>query len=123
MTKTYAQIVKQIEALQKDAEKAKRKETQGIIAQIRETIAAYGLTAEDLGLASAAKGRTKAAEGASPVRKRAVRGKVAKAAKPAPVVKFRDDAGHTWGGIGKRPQWLRDALNAGRTLEEFAVKP
>jgi DNA-binding protein H-NS len=37
-------------------------------------------------------------------------------------VKFRDETGRTWGGIGKRPQWLRDALAAGKSLQDFAVQ-
>ena len=44
------------------------------------------------------------------------------ATKPAAEAKFRNEAGQTWGGRGKRPQWLRDALAAGKTLADFAVK-
>lgn len=39
----------------------------------------------------------------------------------SPVL-YRDAAGNTWTGVGKRPNWLRDALRDGRTLDEFAVK-
>ena len=39
-------------------------------------------------------------------------------------VKYRDEAtGKTWTGVGVRPTWLRNALMAGATLEQFAVKP
>ena len=38
-------------------------------------------------------------------------------------MKYRDGAGNTWGGMGKRPQWLRDALTSGRRLEDFLVAP
>jgi DNA-binding protein H-NS len=38
------------------------------------------------------------------------------------VVKFRNDTGGTWGGLGKRPDWLRNALAAGKQLSDFAVK-
>ena len=47
---------------------------------------------------------------------------VRKAAKPTIVVKFRNESGGTWGGRGKRPQWLRDAINSGKSLSDFAVK-
>jgi DNA-binding protein H-NS len=114
MTKSYAQIVKQIEVLKQDAEKARRKEVDGVIGRIRGAIEVYKLTAEDLGFGAKAKGAGKAA---APAKRRG-----RKAAKPAPVVKFRNDAGGTWGGRGKRPQWLRDALNAGKQLSDFAVK-
>ncbi|KPF49727.1 hypothetical protein IP87_06050 [beta proteobacterium AAP121] len=119
MTKTYAQIVKQIEVLKQDAEKLRRKEVEGVIGRIREAITVYGLTAADLGLATApkaAKAATAKADG--PAKKR---GRKA-AAKPAAEAKFRNEAGQTWGGRGKRPQWLRDALAAGKTLADFAVK-
>lgn len=38
-------------------------------------------------------------------------------------VKYRDpaNAGNTYGGRGKRPDWLRKYLEQGRQLEEFAV--
>lgn len=37
--------------------------------------------------------------------------------------KYRDPANpaNTYGGKGKRPAWLREYLDAGHTLEEFAV--
>ena len=41
--------------------------------------------------------------------------------KAARAVKYRDAAGNTWGGMGKRPQWLRDALASGKQLGDFLV--
>ena len=116
MTKTYAQIVKQIEVLKQDAEKARRKEIEGVVGRIRDAIAVYGLTAADLGL-NGKPGRT--ARAAVPAKKR--RGGKA-GAKPVRAIKFSNGAGGTWGGRGKRPQWLRDALAEGKTLADFAVK-
>jgi DNA-binding protein H-NS len=116
MTKTYAQIVKQIEVLKQDAEKIRRKEVEGVISRIREAISVYNLSADDLGLGS---------KKAAPVGKGAaktVKRRGAKAAKAAAVVKFRNESGGVWGGRGKRPQWLRDALASGKTLADFAVK-
>jgi DNA-binding protein H-NS len=115
MTKTYAQLVKQIEALQLDAEKVRRKEVDGVVSRIREAIEVYSLTADDLGFGRAVKTGTRKA---SPAAKRRPR----KTAKSTGEVKFRNDSGGTWGGRGKRPQWLRDALTAGKTLADFAVK-
>jgi DNA-binding protein H-NS len=114
MSKSYAQIVKQIESLKQEAEKIRRSEVDGVVARIREAISFYNLTAADLGLGAKAK---PAANKAAPVKRRK-----GKAGKPAIVVKFRNDAGGTWGGRGKRPQWLRDALNSGKQLSDFAVK-
>ncbi len=117
MTKSYAQIVKQIEALKADAEKVRRKEIEGVVGRIREAIEVYGLTAADLGFTTAAKGGK--AKASAPAKKR---GRKPGAPKAAAVVKYRNDDGGTWGGRGKRPQWLRDALAAGKTLADFAVK-
>lgn len=118
MTKSYAQIVKQIESLKQDAERLRRKEVDGVVSRIREAITVYGLTAADLGFTPGGRAKKSAA---APAGKR-TRG-AGKVAKPTRVVKFRDEAsGGTWGGRGKRPQWLRDALANGRKLEEFAVK-
>ncbi len=115
MTKTYAQLVKQIESLSAEAEKARKKEIEGVIGRIREAITVYNLSAEDLGFAPRAK------PGPKPGAKKRGR-KPGKAAKPAAAVKYRNENGDTWVGRGKRPAWLRDALAAGKKLEDFAVK-
>ena len=117
MKKTYAQIVKQIETLKLEADKVRRQEIGGVVSRIREAVQHYGLTAEDLGLAPKA-GRAAKAAGKPAVK---TRRKSSKAKSTVRAVKFRDEAGRTWGGIGKRPQWLRDALAAGKTLQDFAV--
>jgi DNA-binding protein H-NS len=121
MTKTYAQIVKQIEVLKADAEKVRKKEVDGVVSRIREAISVYGLSAEDLGFGSQKVAKAAPAEKpAAPVKRRGP--KATKPAKAESVVKFRNESGGTWGGRGKRPQWLRDALAAGKSLADFAVK-
>ena len=117
MKKSYTQIVKQIEALKAEAEKLRRSEMAGVVGRIREAIAFYNLTAADLGLGAKATSAPKAA--ASKPGKRKAKAKAASA--PA-VMKYRDEQGRGWVGRGKRPQWLRDALAAGKTLQDFAVK-
>lgn len=113
MSKTYTQLMKQIDSLQREAEELRRKEIEGVVARIKEAIAAYGLTAADLGLAGARAPRATKAPA-----KKAAR----KAGKGAAAAKYRDDAGNVWGGRGPRPAWLRTALAAGRQLSDFAVK-
>lgn len=115
MTKTYAQIAKQIASLQAEASKLRQKEVGEVVASIRQAIEHYGLTAADLGLGAKAPSVAKAAPAAASKPGR-------KAAKAAIVPKFRNEAGLTWGGRGKRPQWLRDALIAGKSLADFAIK-
>lgn len=132
---TYEKLQRQIATLQAQAEKLRRQEVDEVIGRIREAIAFYGITAEDLGLAGAAAsapsrrgrraaggrpaktGRRKRAPNAAASAKAAANG--SKAGKPA--ARYRDENGNTWAGRGKRPQWLRNALEAGRTLDEFRV--
>ena len=45
--------------------------------------------------------------------------KTAKIAKKVLPPKFKDDAGNTWSGRGSQPRWLKDALAAGKKLEEL----
>lgn len=37
-------------------------------------------------------------------------------------VKYVDGKGNTWTGIGQRPRWLRAAIQAGASLDDFKVK-
>ena len=119
MKKTYEQLQKQIKALEIEAEKLRRVEMADVVEKIRGAIAHYGLTAADLGLtATAARSGPKEA---SPF-KRKPGPKKGSAPKGKGVVKYRHESGGTWGGIGKRPQWLRDELAAGKRLEDFLAK-
>lgn len=121
MKKTYSQVIKQIESLQQEADKLRRQEIEGVVTRIREAIDHYKLTAADLGLAPAAGQRAAKTPGKPAVRKSGRKSAKVRAA-TARTAKYKDDQGRTWGGIGKRPQWLRDALAAGKTLQDFAVQ-
>ena len=111
MSKTYAQIIEQIDILKEQAEKLRRKETEGVVARIREAIAAYGLTPADLGLSAAGtRKKTGKKPGPKPGFKRAASG-----------VRYRDNNGNSWSGRGPRPRWLREALLSGKTLADLTV--
>ncbi|MEP7281987.1 MAG: H-NS histone family protein [Rubrivivax sp.] len=114
MSKSYSQVMKQIDSLQREAEQLRRKEVEGVVDRIKDAIRVYGLKASDLGLTGA---RGPAAK-KSPAKKRATRKAARAATKP---VKFRDESGNVWGGRGPRPAWLRAALESGRALSDFAV--
>lgn len=102
---TYLELKQQAEKLLAEAEKMREQEIADTIADIKERIRVYGLTAEDLGLARSS-GPGRAGRGRNP---------------PAPV-KYRGPNGETWsGGRGRKPQWVTEALRQGRNLEEFAV--
>jgi DNA-binding protein H-NS len=106
VAKSLTQIQSQIEKLQRQVDTVRS----AAVVRIRKEMAQHGLTADDLfGPASS----TPTGNG------RATKGKArTKADKPP---KFADGSGNTWGGMGKRPAWIREALEAGRSLDEFLV--
>jgi len=107
---TYIELKEQAEKLLAEAERMREQEISDAIADIKQKIELYGLTAADLGLARSAGG---------PGNSRARPAK--SAAKPA--IKYRGPNGEAWsGGRGRKPQWVVQALKDGRNLEEFAVK-
>ena len=124
MARTLSEIQAEINRLKKEADKIRSAEIKEVVGRIRKAIAHYGLTPQELfGKASAGAGT--AAQGAGKrrgtVAKKGKAGAASKAKGPA-VVRYRDESGRSWVGRGKRPQWLREALAAGKKLEDFAVK-
>ena len=107
MAQTFQQIKKQIEDLEKRAAERRRIELSSVIKRTRETNATWELTPQDLfdDLLGAAKtkptktGRTRSSG-----------------------TKYANGNGGTWGGIGKRPRWLNEALASGAQLSDFLVK-
>ncbi len=98
MAKSLSSILSQIERLQREAASIQSE----VIARIRKEIEKYGLTAEQLfGVTTRATKKPKGAAAKAP--------------------KYGDGAGNTWGGMGKRPAWLREAIDAGKTLEDFLI--
>jgi len=112
MAKTYADIQKEITALQKAADALRHKEIAGVIDRIKVAISTYSLTAADLGLGG------KSVAAAAP--KRAQKAAPAKRKTPG-VARFRDDAGNSWSGRGRRPGWYIAALAAGKKPEELSA--
>jgi DNA-binding protein H-NS len=111
MAQTYKQIQKQIEQLQRQAETLRSGEIKGVVDRIRVAIAHYGLTAAQLGLGS---------EAAKSVRRG--NATIAKPSAKSKSTMFSDDSGNVWAGRGPRPHWLREALKAGRSIEEFRTE-
>ena len=118
MPKTSAQLAKEIEHLEAQARSMRKRELPQVVARIKQAIAAYGLTANDLGLADGM--QRNAAKSAGRAGRPANSGKRGTKAKQV-AMKYRNANGGTWGGIGKRPDWLRAALAAGQSLESFLV--
>nr|WP_297532030.1 H-NS histone family protein [uncultured Roseateles sp.] len=122
MAKSLKQVLSQIEKLQKEAASLRAKEISGVVERIREAIDHYGLTPEELFGTGATKpaGRGRAAKVAK-AGKAAAGPRKAKAPRSAGAPKYHDGAGRTWTGVGKRPNWFKDALAAGKTAEELLI--
>lgn len=126
MAKTYAQIQAQIHKLQREADAVKAREVAGVVARIQEAISHYGLTPADLfGKTAGPSPRQPAARTSAGRGKAAKPAKALKPARPAKArspAKYQDDAGHQWSGVGKRPNWFKDAIAAGKTADELLIK-
>jgi len=113
MAQTYAQIQKQIAALQQKAVAIRSKEVGGVIDRIKVAIAHYELTPEQLFGGNAPVKQTASKTPTKAVNKGS--------GKKTGQISYSDGKGNTWGGWGKRPNWLREALAAGAPLESFQV--
>lgn len=103
MARTVADIQKQIKELQTEADRLRKREVADVIQKIKSAIAAYDITADEL---FGGRGGKRA-------------GKVMKAA--ARSSKYGDADGNVWGGRGPRPRWVREALAAGRVLDDLRI--
>ncbi|WP_406625405.1 H-NS family nucleoid-associated regulatory protein [Acidovorax sp. SDU_ACID1] len=104
---TILEINQQIAKLQQQADEVRLAEKAEVVARIRKAIPVYGITPVDLFDAPAKRGGRKASGKAT----------VKDESKPTRTgrIKYRDDAGHTWSGYGRKPQWLVAALASGKT--------
>lgn len=112
MAQTYTQIQRQIEALQKQADKLKQSEVSGVVERIKVAIAHYDLTPDQLfGTSTTKPSKVKSGKAA---------GKSG-GVKNAGSAAYADDHGNVWGGRGPRPKWLREAIAGGKSLDGFAT--
>ena len=108
MTKSYAQIKSAIAKLEKEAAALREAETTKVVAQIRESIATFGLTVEHL--------FGRGAKALKTVAGRALGG-VKATRKGAGIPKYRHPkTGKTWTGFGKAPGWIASARNRDKFL-------
>jgi DNA-binding protein H-NS len=92
---TYKQLTLQLEKLQVQVSAAREKEIETTIAQIKEKIAEYGITAEELGFSSKRPAARKAA---------------------LPAKYHNPKTGQTWSGRGRVPAWI------GKNRERFLIE-
>ena len=94
---TYKELLAQKEKLEQQLAAAHAAELETVIAQTRQIVVEYGLTAEDLGLATKTKKQRKVG-GVAP--------------------KYQDPkSGSTWTGRGRAPAWI-----AGKNYDRYLIK-
>ncbi|WP_296659913.1 H-NS histone family protein [Paraburkholderia sp.] len=93
---SYKQLTAQLEKLHKEVAVAREKEIAQAIAEIKEKIAEYDITAEELGFSSRAAAPRK---------------------KPLPARYRNPKTGETWSGRGRAPGWL-----AGKNRDRFLIQ-
>lgn len=98
MTQSYKELLAQREALELAIAQARQNEISSAVAKVRELVAEYGLTAQDIFPGRVSKSATAKA--------------VSKVA-----AKYRDPAtGQTWTGRGKAPKWIEGQDRAPFTI-------
>ena len=106
----------QITEMEKEATDLQKKNRPAVLAQLREQMAVYGITAEELSRPAPKTRATKVstAKQASP----------AKGKKPvtSSPIKYRGPEGQAWTGRGTAPKWLNDLLVDGKTRDDFLIK-
>jgi DNA-binding protein H-NS len=117
------EIQNQIEKLTRQASEIKAREFNKTVQEILATMAAFGITVNDLkpGKAgnSSRRKTSKASGAASKPTGAKSRSKSAGVVVPA---KFKGPNGESWSGRGLMPRWLSALVTAGRSKEEFAIK-
>ena len=120
--KSYKNLLGEIQRLQGLAAKRRRKEVGGVIADIRQKMADYGITLDEWQKPARAAGGNKTGVKKNRPAGRRI-GKSKKRAKRTVAPKYRDpQSGATWSGRGLTPKWLAEKEKAGQKREEFLIK-
>ncbi len=107
---TLADIKAQMAELQKQHDAIVANEKATIIAEMKEKISDYGITANELGFQLSAPTKVKPP-------------KSAPADKPKAEAKFRGPNNEEWsGGPGRRPEWVKAIIEAGGDIEKYRIK-
>ena len=107
----------QIAEMEKQAAELQKKSRPAVLVQLREQMAAYGITTDELNRPIPKASRSKA-----PQAKPASSPKGKKPVVHSPI-KYRGPEGQEWSGRGTAPKWLKDLLADGKTPEDFLIRP
>ena len=108
----------QIFDLEKQAAELQKKNRPAVLAELREQMVAYGITAEEL--SRPAPKAQKAQKPTQSLAKAASPAKGKKPSMPSPA-KYRGPAGQEWTGRGTAPKWLNELLVNGKTRDDFLI--
>jgi DNA-binding protein H-NS len=98
---SYDELMQQARALMQQAENVRKAELAGVIADIKATMKAYGISVGDLG-------------GALP--------KKNTSGGDRSVAKYRGPNGELWGGgAGRKPDWVRHVISGGGDMEKYRI--
>lgn len=112
------EIQSKIEALRKQAESIRTKDFAATVKEIREKMAAFGITVKDI--QGSAKASGKAKNGVVSKVKSAKKSKGPMAGIKVEA-KYKGPNGETWTGRGLAPKWLSTLIAQGRSKDEFAI--
>ena len=114
MARTLVQIQREMEKLEKEAERVRAAEVAEVIGKIKKAIDFYGITVADLFGAKA--------KAVATTKRKYTRSTKAVPAKTPAQPKYKDpESGSTWTGHGKRPGWFVKAIEGGKNAEDLAV--
>ena len=103
---TLHELLAQRATLEMKIAEVQREERSHAITKVKGLMTEYGLTLADLGTRVASTPRRNAGGGGG---------------KKVPA-KYRNSmTGETWSGRGLKPNWLKAALNSGRSLADFTI--
>lgn len=102
---TYSELMAQAQALMAQAEQARKEEMTGVIANIKSMMKQHGITVADLG----------GAPSSGSIRK-------SNSTRVAAPAKYKGPNGELWaGGPGRKPEWVRSILAAGKSVEDYRI--
>lgn len=103
---TYAELKAKADELNAQAELARQTERMAAIAKCREFITEFDMAMSELGFKAGKQAKEKRKQNAGTFA----------------VAKYRGPNGELWaGGKGRRPEWVRNVLAAGGTLDAYAI--
>jgi DNA-binding protein H-NS len=111
-------IQSQIANLQKQAEEIRSKEFETTIVEIRQKMAAFGITVKDL---QSTKVKAKSKPSRKPKAVGADKPVKVKKASATVAAKYRGPNGETWSGRGLTPKWLATLIAQGSSKEQYLI--